>query len=59
MIKAKTLKKVLFTLAFFTLVTNQSQAGLIKPQPKPQEFKLQEQVKPLEKKPVKKEKKIM
>jgi len=59
MIKAKTLKKVLFTLAFSTLVINQSQAGLIKPQPKPQEFKLQEQVKPLEKEPVKKEKKTI
>ena len=59
MIKAKTLKKALYTLAFSTLVVNQCYAGLIKPLPKPQEFKLQKQTQSVPKKTNQIEKKII
>jgi len=57
MIKGKTLKKTLFLITFSFLLGNQVNAGLIKPQPKPQEFKIQ-QIKPIKKsisKPAKKQ----
>ena len=57
MIKGKTYKKILFISIFSILLSDQVNAGLIKPQPKPKEFKLQKQISPVKKtisKPVKK-----